>query len=96
MVNKYIVKPIESITAAFVDHEGLYFALAEKLSQSYGRVLYTDAGEEAMDTINRAILGDSYPEKPKLERVDDILLRQNEVDLWSFPDSKEAGLQELL
>jgi hypothetical protein len=90
------LKEIQDITAAFVDHEGLYFALADKLSQSYGRVLYTDAGEEAMDTINRAILGDSHPENPKLERVDDILLRQNEVDLWIFPDSKEAGLQELL
>lgn len=90
------MKEISSITAGFVDHEGLYYALSERLARDYGRVLYTDGGEEAFDTINRAIIGDSYPENERLERVDDILLRKDEVDLWVFPDSKSAGLQLML
>ncbi len=90
------MKELTEITAAFVDHEGLYFALAERLARDYGRVLYCDGGEEGMDTINRAIIGDSFPENDRLERVDDILLRKEEVDLWVFPDSKTAGLQLML
>lgn len=88
------MKEISELTVAFCDHEGLYYALAEKLSQSYGRLLYWDPTEEAMDTIPQAVLGESFPENDRLQRVDDILLRKKEVDLWIFPDSKSAGMQQ--
>lgn len=90
------MKQIDQITAAFVDHEGLYYALAEHLSQSYGRLLYSDAGGEAFPTINQAIIGDSSPQNDRLERVDDILMHRKEVDLWIFPDSQDCGLQLFL
>lgn len=87
------MKEIGSITAGFVDHEGIYYALAEKLSQSYERVIYWDPTEEAFDTVNQAVIGDSHPQDKRLDRVEDIWLRKNEIDLWIFPDSKSAGMQ---
>lgn len=76
-----------------MDHEGLYLPLAEKLSESYKRVLYFDPTEEAFDTINQAVLGDSHPENPHLERIDDFWMHKTEIDLAIFPDSKGTGMQ---
>lgn len=87
------MKEISEITAGYIDCEGLNLALAQKLSQSYKRVLYHDENEEAFDTVNAAMIGDSHPEDERLERVDDIWLRKKECDLFIFPDSKSAGMQ---
>lgn len=87
------MKELSELTVGFVDHEGLYFALAEKLSQSYGRLIYWDPTEEAFDTVNQAVIGDSHPQDKHLERVEDIWLYKKDIDLWIFPDSKSAGMQ---
>lgn len=87
------MKQISEITAAFVDHEGLYLPLAQKLSESYGRVLYWDPTEEAFDTVNQAVIGDASPENPRLQRIDDFWRHKKEIDLAIFPDSKGTGMQ---
>lgn len=87
------MKELSDITCCFFDSEGLYYALAKKLSQSYKRLLYVDTSEEAFPTVNAAVIGDSYPDNDRFERVDDFWLVKKEVDLFVFPDSKQAGLQ---
>ena len=87
------MKEISQVTALFVDHEGLYQPLADKLSGSYKRLLYVDCGEQAFPTVNEAVIGESYPDNPRFERVDDFWLQKKDIDLAIFPDSISAGLQ---
>src|SRR6516225_6740528 len=87
------MRELSEITAGFVDHGGLYQPLAERLAESYKRVIYTDPAAEDSENINEAIIGDSFPENPRFERTDDIWLHKTELDLVVVPDSKAAGLQ---
>ena len=87
------MKELSEITCGFVDHGGLYQPLAERLAESYKRVIYTDPAAEDSENINEAIIGDSFPENPRFERTDDIWLHKTELDLVVVPDSKAAGLQ---
>ena len=87
------MKEISEITCGFVDHGGLYQPLAEKLAESYKRVLYYDPNAEDSETVNDAVLGDAFPENPRFERTDDIWLRKRELDLVVVPDSKLCGMQ---
>lgn len=84
------------VTACFFDHEGLYLPLAEKLSESYKRVLYFDPKEVGFPTVNDAVIGDSFPANERLERIDDFWPIKHEIDLFIFPDSQGSGLQNEL
>lgn len=89
------MKAIEDITACFVDHCGLYLPWAQELSQAYKRVLYVDPNEEAFERVNENVIGESFPEDPRFEKIDDLWLHKKEVDLFIFPDSniKSVGTQ---
>src|SRR5579859_2953548 len=87
---------IGDITACFVDHEGLYLPLAQKLSESYKRVLYFYPKEIGFPTVNDAVIGDSFPSDERLERIDDFWAIKKEIDLFIFPDSQGGGLQNEL
>lgn len=89
------MKETSQIHACFIDHEGLYFALAKKLSQAYKHLSYYDPNSEAFDTVNQAMIGDSHPEDEQLERIDEweFWKRKGQFDIYIMPDSKEAGLQ---
>lgn len=87
------MKDLSGITCCFIDHGGLYQPLAEELATAYKRVIYTDPNAEDSETVNDAVLGDSFPENPRFERTDDFWLHKAEIDLFVVPDSKAAGLQ---
>lgn len=89
------MKEISEITACFIDHGGLYQPLAERLAaeDGYKRVIYTDMAAEDEETINAAVIGESFPDNPRFERTDDFWLQKKEIDLFIVPDSKLAGTQ---
>lgn len=84
------MKEIKDITAAFVDHGGLYLPLAQKLAQSYKRILYTDPCERAFPKINDSVIGDGFD---NIDRVDSFWPHKADVDLFIFPDSQGRGVQ---
>ena len=91
------MKELSEITALFVDHGGLYQPLAECLARTYKRVLYHDPCEEAFPTVNKAVIGETFPSNERLEVVREFWPLKREIDLCVFPDSQGAGLQaELL
>lgn len=89
------MKPINEIRACFIDHGGLYLPWASRLSQAYKQVLYYDPNEEAFERINESMIGDSFPENERLEKIDDLWIRKKDIDLFIFPDSnlKSVGIQ---
>jgi len=86
------LKELSEITCGFIDHGGLYQPLAERLAESYKRVIYYDPNAEDSETVNDAVLGDSFPPNPRFERDDDIWMRKKELDLVVIPDSKHCGM----
>lgn len=93
------MKEISELVCGFVDHGGLYQPLAEELAESYKRLIYYDPNAEDSETVNDAVIGDSFPENPRLERCDDLWLYKQDsengigdkLDLIVIPDSKMAG-----
>jgi len=83
------MKETAQVTALVVDH-GLFLPLAERLAQTYKRVLYWSPYEEGFSTIKKGCYGDGYP---NIERCEDIWLAKDEIDLFIFPDIQHAGLQ---
>jgi hypothetical protein len=92
------MKEVADIHACFVDHDGLYFPLAQKLSLTYKKIDYYDPHSEAFPTLNAAMIGESFPEDERLERIDEyeFWTRKSQYDLYVMPDSQEAGLQHEL
>ena len=89
------MRDVKDLTVAFVDHQGLYYALARKLATFYKRVLYWDPSEDPFETFNEAMIGETFPEDERFERIDDLFLHKKECDFFIFPDSniKAVGLQ---
>jgi hypothetical protein len=89
------VKEISELTCGFIDHGGLYQPLAERLvsANGYKRLIYYDPNAEDSETVNDAVIGDSFPENPRFERTDDFWLHKREIDFFVVPDSKLAGTQ---
>lgn len=89
------MRDIKDLTVAFVDHQGLYYALARKLATFYKRVLYWDPSEDPFESVNEAMIGETFPEDERFERIDDLFLHKKECDFFIFPDSniKSVGLQ---
>lgn len=88
------MKELSDITALFVDHQGLYLPLAKRLLSSYKRIIYHDPCEEAFPTVNRAVIGDSFPPDDRFEvsTDDDWWFKKSDIDLAILPDSRGAGL----
>lgn len=87
------MRDVKQLTAAFADHGGLYLPLAQKLAQSYKRVIYFDPCEKAFPKINDAVIGDGFD---NIERVDNFWQFKDEINLFVFPDSQGVGLQKEL
>ena len=83
------MKDTKDVTACVVDH-GLFSPLAQKLGQTFKRVLYYSPWEEGFPQLNRCIVGDGYPE---IERCDDFWDELADIDLFIFPDIQHSGLQ---
>jgi hypothetical protein len=79
-------------SVAVVDN-GVYTALAEKLSESFGKVYYTSPWVADYPTSYHTELGEGFP---TFERVDDIWDIIDDVDLFMFPESHQGPLQEYL
>lgn len=80
---------LESKTVLVADH-GLFIPLAERLAESFGRVLYWSPYEEGFSTIRKACFGDGYN---NIERCIDLWRDKEEVDLFVFPDNDLSGIQ---
>lgn len=89
------MKDISEITAGFVDHHGLYQSLARRLigENGFKRVIYSDPSAEDCETVNEAVIGETFPPDDRFEAVNDLWLRKKEIDLYVVPDSKHMGLQ---
>lgn len=84
------MKDIPYITACFVDHGGLYLPLAQKLSESYKRIIYFDPCERAFPKVNESIVANGFE---GIDRVESFWPLKSEIDLFIFPDSQGSGLQ---
>ena len=87
------MKEVSQVTAAFVDHGGLYLPLALKLGESYKRLLYVDPCEVAFPKVNQAVIGDGFE---TIEQVNSFWPHKKEIDLFIFPDSQGGELQREL
>lgn len=83
------MKEPSQVTALVFDHS-LFIPLAQRLAKGFKRVLYHSPFEEGFTTINKAIIGDGFPD---IERCDDFWSMKDEIDLFVFPDIQHAGLQ---
>lgn len=72
---------------------GIFSALAETLSASFGKVYYTAPWVSAFPSSYQVEVGEGFP---NFERVDDIWGIVDDVDLFVFPDLFQGPLQEHL
>ena len=72
---------------------GVYTSLAEKLSESFGKVYYNSPWVADYPSSYHTELGEGFP---SFERVDDIWSIIDDVDLWVFPESHQGPLQNYL
>ena len=72
---------------------GLFVSLAVRLAKDFANVFYYSPFERAFIKSNPMLVGDGLP---GVTRVNDIYPLWDEVDLWVFPDTGFAGLQEKL
>src|SRR5437899_7831657 len=84
---------VSKVTACFIDHQGLYLPLAQKLAESYKRVIYTDPCEQAFPKVNQAVIGDGFG---NIDRVERFWSQKKDIDLLIFPDSQGVELQKEL
>lgn len=86
------MKDPKDITALVFDH-GLFLPLAQKLAETYKRVLYHTPWEQSFPTLDKCIIGDGFD---RVEWCGDIWKVKKDVDLFIFPDIQHAGLQQEL
>lgn len=88
------MKELFDITALFIDYQGLYLPLAKKLGETYKRIIYKDQCEEAFCTVNRAVIGDSFPPDDRFHvcKEDEWWFEKDDIDLAILPDSRGSGL----
>lgn len=79
-------------TALVVDN-GLFVLWAQKLAETFGKVLYFSPWVDAFPKSNYLIVGDGLPE---IERVKSIWEYTDAADLVVFPDVYYADVQEQL
>jgi hypothetical protein len=72
---------------------GIFSALAETLSASFGKVYYTSPWVSAFPSSAHTEIGEGFP---GFERVNDIWEIVDDVDLFVFPDIFQGPLQEYL
>lgn len=76
-------------TVCVVDNRW-FMQLAQKLGESFGRVLYYSPFEEDLPHIELGVVGDGYE---RIERCDDYWKVKKDVDLFVFPDLFHSGAQ---
>lgn len=72
---------------------GTFLSLADKLSESFGRVLYYSPHETEYQDVKRCVIGTGLP---NVERVDDFMDILDEIDCFCFTDIAHGGLQKYL
>lgn len=72
---------------------GTFLSLAEKLSHSFGRVLYYSPHEEEYQNAKKCVIGTGIE---GVERVDDFMDILDEIDCFCFTDIAHGGLQKYL
>ena len=82
-----------STKSVCVVDNGVYTSLAEKLSETFGKVYYTSPWVSDYPTSYRTELGKGFP---SFEQVKDIWDIVDDVDLFVFPESHQGPLQNYL
>jgi len=82
-----------STKSVCVVDNGVYTCLAEKLSETFGKVWYHSPWVADYPSSTHTELGKGFP---TFERVDDIWDILDEVDLFVFPESHQGPLQNYL
>lgn len=72
---------------------GLYFSVAQKLANDFGKVYYYTPWEGAFPTSNETLLGSGFP---NVERINRFFDKVDEVDLFVFPFIYNSDLQKYL
>lgn len=85
------MKEASDITALVFDH-GLFVPIAQRLAETYKRVLYLSPWQEAFPQLSKCVIG----EVGNVERCDDFWPLLDEIDLFVFPDIQDSGLQDHL
>lgn len=79
-------------TVLVFDH-GMYFSVAKRLSEDFGKTLYYTPWENAFPDSNLTLLGYGFPE---VQRVDNFWKYYDSVDLFVFTDIYHSDLQNYL
>ena len=82
---------LSSRSVLVYDH-GLFVSVAQKLAESFGRVMYYAPWAEAFPKLEKAVQGDGFPGVERLESWTDGW----DADLWVFPDVLDGDLQAWL
>lgn len=80
---------LKSKTCMVVDN-GIFVEMSRRLADDFGRVLYFSPWSSGYPTSRGLLIGAG---DDKIERVKDMWLHIDEVDLFVFPDVYEGGLQ---
>lgn len=88
------MKPVSDLTALVCDY-GSFLSLADKLGETYKRVLYHSPYSQEFEAIKDCVKGDGLS---RVERCDEFLDPDilKEVDVAIFPDIGFGGLQRHL
>lgn len=88
------MKRASEITACVVDY-GSFFTLADKLGETYKRVLYYSPFEREFQDVKYCVIGTGFA---NVERCDDFMdpATLAQIDLFIFPDIAWGGLQKYL
>lgn len=81
---------LKNKTALVIDN-GLFFHFAQKLSESFGRVLYWSPSITAFPKSNNRRIGEGYT--PQVLRVNERFEWYDEADILVYPDVGYAGEQ---
>ncbi len=87
-----VTEDFKTRSVAVVDN-GIYGALAQKLSETFGKVFYTSPWVADYPVSSHTEVAEGFSD---FERVDDIWGIVDDVDLFVFPDSHQGPLQEYL